>query len=162
MPLILPSMSENTGTHSSTSDHSEPGWNFCHPVEVRFADIDMFDHVNNAKYLTYIESARVAYYTQVSGLSDPREFDMTLASVKIDYIKPVFFGQTLHVYTRAGQVGTKSWTLEHELRDAKTGELAASAHTVIVHYDHDTGKSKPLPEEIVLKLEEFEGRKLRA
>ncbi|HEX9014663.1 MAG TPA: thioesterase family protein, partial [Chloroflexota bacterium] len=131
-------------------------------IEPRFADCDMFNHVNNAKYLTYIESARIAYYSQVSGISNPCDFDMTLASVKIDYIKPVFFGGTLHVYSRADRVGTKSWTLEHELRDAATGELAAFAHTVIVHYDHDSGKSKPLPEDIVRKLEEFEGRKLRA
>lgn len=146
------------------SEHGkdQAGWRHCFPIDVRFEDIDMFNHVNNAKYLTYIESARVAYYSQVSGLTDPCEFDMTLASVKIDYIKPVFFGQTLYVYTRTGRIGNKSMTMEHELCDAATGELAASAHTVIVHYDHDTGKSKPLPDDIVLMLEEFEGRTLKA
>src|SRR5438270_1315966 len=113
----------------------------------------MFNHVNNAKYLTFIESARIAYYSQVSGIANPRDFDMTLASLKIDYIKPVFFGQTLHVYARTARIGTKSMTMEHELRDAATGDLAASAHVVIVHYDYDTGKSKPIPEDIVHKLE---------
>ena len=137
------------------------GWNFCHAVEVRFADIDMFGHLNNAKYLTYIESARVAYYSAITGLTDPRDFDMTLANVKVDFLRPVFFGQTVHVYTRAGRIGNKSWTLEHELRDARTGDLAATASTVIVHFNHETGKSLPLDEEIVRKIEQFEGRKLR-
>jgi len=145
----------------SKHEHDAAGWRFCFPVEVRFEDVDMFQHVNNAKYLTYIESARVAYYTEVSGIHDPREFGMTLASAKVDYIKPVFFGQTLHVYTRTGRIGNKSWTLEHELRDSQTGELMASAHSVIVHYDYKTGRSVPLNPEIINKLEQYEGRKLK-
>lgn len=32
----------------------------------------MFGHVNNAAYLTYIESARVAYYGHLTGLKNPR------------------------------------------------------------------------------------------
>src|SRR4051794_5785595 len=98
-------------------DKDKAEWRFCYPIEVRFGDCDMFNHMNNAKYLTFIESARIAYYSQVSGITNPRDFDMTLASLKIDYIKPVFFGQTLHVYARTARIGTKSMTMEHELRD---------------------------------------------
>lgn len=140
----------------------EPGWRFYITVEVRFRDIDMFDHVNNAAYFTYIESARVAYYTALTGLTDPREFKMTLASEKMDFIKPIFFGQTVRVYTRIGRVGNKSWTLEHEIRDAATDELMASGSTVNVHYDYESEQSIPLPTEIVEKMEAFEGRKLRS
>jgi acyl-CoA thioester hydrolase len=130
-------------------------------VEVRFADVDMFDHVNNAKYFTYIESARVAYYTAVTGLTDPRTFDMTVARAELDFLKPAFYGETLHVYSRAGRIGTKSWTLEHEIRDVETGEVVARGSTVNVHFDHDTGKSSPLPAEVIEAMEQFEGRKLR-
>jgi len=136
-------------------------WRFCHTEKVRFVDIDMFDHVNNAAYLTYVESARVAYYTNLTGLTDPREFGMTVASAKVDFIKPIFYGQTIDVFTRIGRVGNKSWTLEHELRDSSTGEVMAVASTVNVFYNHDTGRSQPIPPEIVEKMEAFEGRKLR-
>ncbi|MEO6457047.1 MAG: thioesterase family protein [Chloroflexia bacterium] len=136
-------------------------WRFCHTETVRFADVDMFDHVNNAAYLTYVESARVAYYTNLTGLADPRDFGMTVASAKVDFIRPVFFGQTIDVHTRIGRVGNKSWTLEHELRDSSTGEVVAVASTVNVFYDHNTGRSEPIPPEIVEKMESFEGRKLR-
>ena len=139
----------------------EKEWRFCHTERVRFADVDMFDHVNNAAYLTYIESARVAYYTNLTGLTDPRDFGMTVASAKVDFVKPVFYGQTLDVYTRIGRVGNKSWTLEHELRDRETGEVMAVASTVNVFYDHETSRSQPIPADIVEKMERFEGRKLR-
>ena len=139
----------------------EKEWRFCHTEKVRFADIDMFDHVNNAAYLTYVESARVAYYSNLTGLADPRDFGMTVASAKVDFIKPVFFGQTLDVYTRIGRVGNKSWTLDHEIRDSTTGEVMAAASTVNVFYDHETGRSQAIPADIVEKMETFEGRRLR-
>ncbi|MEA2575040.1 MAG: acyl-CoA thioester hydrolase [Chloroflexia bacterium] len=138
------------------------GWKFCLTVEVRFRDVDMFGHVNNAAYLTYIESARVAYYAHLTGLKDPREFDMTVARAEVDFLKPVFYGQTLHVYTRAGRIGNKSWTLEHEMRDSQSGEVVARGSTVIVHFDHVTQASKPLPPEIVELIERHEGRSLRS
>jgi acyl-CoA thioester hydrolase len=137
------------------------GWRFCYPIEVRFEDIDMFHHVNNAKYLTYIESARVAYYTEVSGIENPREFGMTVASAKVDFVKPIFFGQSIDVFTRTARIGNKSWTLEHELRDRHTGDLMATAYTVNVFYDYETERSRVIPDEIIDKLERFEGRKLK-
>jgi acyl-CoA thioester hydrolase len=145
----------------SPSPADLPGWNFIYTVAVTFRDIDMFGHVNNAAYLTYIESARVAYYTALTGLTDPREFGMTLASAKVDFLKPIFYGQTVRVYTRIGRVGNKSWTLEHEIRDAQTGELMATGSTVNVHYDYKSEQALPLPAELVGKMEAFEGRKLR-
>ncbi len=144
-----------------SDNNNDPGWRFYYPVEVRFRDIDMFGHVNNAVYLTYMESARVAYYTAVTGLTEPRGFGMTVAGAKIDFIKPAFFGQSLRVYTRTGRIGNKSWTLEHELRDAETGQLMASGYTVNVHYDYKSGQSQPIPPNIVEMLEQFEGRPLK-
>jgi acyl-CoA thioester hydrolase len=35
------------------------GFRFVHPIEVRFRDLDALGHVNNAVYLTYLESARM-------------------------------------------------------------------------------------------------------
>jgi acyl-CoA thioester hydrolase len=136
-------------------------WRFCHTVEVRFRDIDMFDHVNNAAYLTYVESARVAYYAHISGLTDPHDFDVTVARAEIDFLKPIFYPATIHVNTRATRIGTKSWTLEHELRDASTSDLLARCTTILVHFDHHTGKSAPIPENIIALIEAHEGRSLR-
>ncbi len=137
-------------------------WRFHITVAPRFADIDMFGHVNNAAYLTYMESARVAYYGSLTGLKDPRDFDMTVARAEVDFLKPVFFGQTLHVYTRAGRIGNKSWTLEHEMRDSETGEIVARGSTVIVHFDHVAQESKPLPTGVIELIERHEGRALKA
>jgi acyl-CoA thioester hydrolase len=144
----------------SDTDNTQE-WRHYITVEVRFADVDMFQHTNNAKYLTYVESARVEFYTAVTGLTDPRTFDMTVARAEIDFLQATFYGDVLRVYSRIGRVGNKSWTLLHEIRDAESGEIVARASTVNVHFDHETGKSNPLPAEIVEAMERFEGRRLR-
>lgn len=153
-------MQANPNNNPGNPDN--PDWNFCHTVEVRFRDIDMFDHVNNAAYLTYVESARVAYYSHVSGLKDPHEFDMTAARAAIDFKKPIFYPATVNVLTRATHIGNKSWTLEHELRDASNSDLLARCTTVIVHFDHKTSQSKVVPPEIISLIENYEGRSLKA
>ena len=40
------------------------------PIEVRFRDLDALGHVNNAVYLTYLESARVAWWLHLTGRKD--------------------------------------------------------------------------------------------
>ena len=43
------------------------GYRFVLPIEVHFADLDGMGHINNAVYLTYMESARIAWWMQVTG-----------------------------------------------------------------------------------------------
>ena len=155
-------MMDSTNTPVPSSPRENPGWNFCLPIEVRFRDIDMFLHVNNAAYLTYAESARVAYFTHVTGIENPRDFDMTLARAQVDFLKPIFFPTTLHVYARATRIGTKSWDLDYEVRDAATNDLFATISTVLVYFEHETGQSKPLTPELISLIETHEGRNLRA
>ncbi len=102
-----------------------------------------------------------AYYNHITGIPDPRDFDMTLAHAEVDYLVPVFYGQTIFVYTRTTRIGTKSLTMVHELRDSQTNEVLANISTVVVHFDHDTGRSKPLPPEIIALIEAYEGHTLR-
>ena len=47
-------------TYSSASIISPmSAYHFSYPIEVRYGDLDPQGHVNNAKYLTYMEQARV-------------------------------------------------------------------------------------------------------
>ena len=43
-------------------------WKFEHEIEVRFRDCDPMGHVNNAVYLSYLESARFAWCVGPLGL----------------------------------------------------------------------------------------------
>ena len=45
-----------------------PGYRHLTTLQVRFADLDVNSHLNHAKYLTYMEHARLEYTAQVIGV----------------------------------------------------------------------------------------------
>jgi acyl-CoA thioester hydrolase len=138
-------------------------------VEIRFADTDAMGHVNNAVYLTFVESARVGWWMAASG--EPlervagRSDGLILAEAEIAFRSPVFFGETVVVETRAGRIGRTSLGVEHRLTASPSGgpvRLVATCRSVIVRYDYVTETPVAWPPELVARVEAFEGRSLRS
>ena len=137
-------------------------------VAVRFGDTDAMGHVNNAVYLTYIESARVAWWADATGepiIREPgRAESLILADADVGFRAPIFFGDVVTVETRATRIGRTSVHVEHRLTAAPPGErprLAATCRSVIVRYDYVRERPVPFADETVEQLERFEGRPLR-
>jgi acyl-CoA thioester hydrolase len=121
---------------------------FEHPIEIRYSDIDAQWHVNNTKYGTYIESARLAYLQHL-GLWDGKSFrdlGVIVADVHIAYRKPLFLGQCAKVKTRVSNIGTKSLRFEFQIVDAESGEICATAETINVAYDFHSETSIAVPD----------------
>lgn len=129
------------------------------PLQVRYADLDAQRHVNNAKFNTYIETARFDYLQRV-GLFDGRSFDelgLIVADVHIAYLAQIELNQLLRVGVRTARIGNKSLTLEYEIQDPETGKVFARAETVMVAYDYPTHQTVPVRGEWRAMLSKFEG-----
>jgi len=126
------------------------GFDFVHEEPVRFRDIDAMGHVNNAVFLTYIESARAAYFWHLGIARSLEDLTLVVARVEIDFRAPVGFPEVVDVGVRAGRFGEKSFGLDHELR--VRGELVAEAKTVLVAYDYDQAQTVEIPAEWREKL----------
>jgi acyl-CoA thioester hydrolase len=124
---------------------------FVHRERVRFRDLDPMGHVNNAVFLTYVESARVAYLEHVGATKGLRDLDMIVARVEIDFRAPIRLGQEVEIDVRPGRFGTKSFGLDHELR--VDGEIVAEAKTVCVAYDYERREPMAVPAAWREKLE---------
>ena len=142
-----------------------------HEVQVRLADTDAMGHVNNARYLTYVEIARVAYWEHVTGRMLPigvhgAEEGMILAEIRMTYRSPAFYGETLTVETRVERIGRSSWTMVHRLTVGESrhgpARLVAVADSVLVTYDYRAEQPIPVPSALAAALESFEGRPLRS
>ena len=121
------------------------GFDFVHREPVRFRDLDPLGHVNNAVFLTYCESARVAFLESMGTTRGVEDLPIIVARAEIDFRSPVRLGETVDVGVRASRFGTKSFDLEYELR---VGErLVAEAKTVCVGYDYSRRQTIPIPEE---------------
>ena len=120
------------------------GFDFVHRETVRFRDLDAKGHVNNAVYLTYMESARVAFVAHAGAVSGLDELSFIVARIEIDFRAPVELGQEVEVGVRPARFGMKSFELEYELRAG--GRLVAEAKSVCVGYDYESGETVPIPE----------------
>jgi acyl-CoA thioester hydrolase len=139
-------------------------------IEVRFADTDAMGHVNNAKYLTYVETARTKYIEEVI-LGEPMrlgaygEFSFIVADVRLAYRSPAHYGETLTVETRTSRVGRTSLRMDHRITapDSAVGKarLIAICESVLVRYDYESESPVPVSEAEIDRIEAFEGRSLR-
>jgi acyl-CoA thioester hydrolase len=117
---------------------------FSVPVEVRFNDVDGLGHVNNALYLTYLENARMRFFTEQAGSKSERDFPFILAMAALDYKSPIKMGSQPVVKFWTARIGGKSWDFDYEIKDAKTSVLYATGKTVQVAYDYKIEKSTEL------------------
>ncbi|RAP78611.1 acyl-CoA thioesterase [Paenibacillus montanisoli] len=117
---------------------------------VRSTEIDVNGHVNNAKYLEYLEWGREEWYEQ-AGL----RYDMLLAmgvqtvtvNININYRKECKQGDKLTVTTTPERAGRSSYVLKQAIVNDR-GELCADALVTSVAMDSSTRKSRELPPEL--------------
>ena len=102
---------------------------------VRWDDIDAFGHVNNAKYLTYIQEARFLWSPIL---------EMVVAKAEVDYLVPIYEGGRFYDITLwVEQIGNSSFTLGYEVI-GDNGVVHAKVKTVQVAVSMETKKSRPL------------------
>jgi acyl-CoA thioester hydrolase len=123
---------------------------FIYRERVRFRDLDALGHVNNAVFLTYIESARVAFLQHLGAAATLEDMSIIVARIEIDFRAPVGFGEEVEIAVRASRFGGKSFDLEYELR--VDGKVVAEAKSVLVGYDYGKGEAVELPDEWREKL----------
>ncbi len=131
---------------------------FYHMIEVRYGDLDPQGHVNNARYLTYLEQARI-HYVKHLGLWQGGSFldiGFILADVHITFRTPIQFGQPVRVGVRITHLGNKSLEMGYCLEDTHTGQELATGSSVLVTYDYHTGQTISIPHGWRNVIREFE------
>lgn len=139
-------------------------------LETRFGDTDAMGHVNNSRFLTYCESARIDYWETATGepfglVTHGAEESLILAEIRVTFRSPAYFGEVLTVESRIGRLGRTSFTLEHRVTAAGSvrgrARLVATGEDVLVLYDYATERPRMIPDDVVARLEAYEGRPLR-
>ena len=117
---------------------------FTHKAFVRWNDLDAFGHVNNAKYLTYAESARIDWgQQQFAEKSDSVLVQMTVARSEVDYLLPITeFEQYYDVDLWVESIGNSSFVVGYEV--SKDGLVFTKMKTVQVMIDLESRKSRPI------------------
>lgn len=115
-------------------------------MPVRWRDLDAFNHVNNASFLTFIEEARLRWLQSLSSAWLGEQSAPILAAVKIDYRQPINWPSELLVELHCARLGSTSITLGHRILDAQDDKvLYSDGESVMVWIDRSSGKSTALP-----------------
>ena len=113
---------------------------------VRWDDIDALVHVNNAKYLTYIQEARFqwSFYELKTSGAAPTLAEMVVARNEIDYLVPIYEGGCYYdVNLWVESISNSSFVLGYEVV-SKDGVVHAIVKSVQVAFSMQSKKSRPL------------------
>jgi acyl-CoA thioester hydrolase len=112
-------------------------------VEIRWSDVDAYQHVNNAVYATYLEECRDEWVERALGDAGD-SWDLVLARVAIDFRRELLLeDEEVVVSCTLERIGNSSLTLREQVR-TRDGELAAEAEAVLVARDRELRRSRPL------------------
>ena len=126
-------------------------------LEMRFADLDMMGHVNNAVYFTYMEMGRTKYWKHAIKW-DWHKTGVVIGKASIDYIAPIFLGDKIHIYVKTSRLGTTSFDLDYLIvKEANGAEVVCSkGKTVCVAFDYSAKKPTAIPAKEREKMLSFE------
>ena len=117
---------------------------FVYDAAVRWSDMDAYGHVNNARFLTLFEEARVAMFfigARAHGLGSFEE-GIVIARHEVDYLKPVDYGDSVRIEMWISQLRAASFTVSYEMFD--DGVLVSRAKSVCVPYNLTEGYPRRL------------------
>ncbi len=119
-------------------------------IVVRPTEVDVNGHVNNAKYVEYMEWGREEWYER-QGLAYDRLFALgavtVTANLNLNFRRECRQGEVLVITTRPERLGRTSFVLRQEIRK-RDGALAADGLVTMVTVDPATRKSRPVPDEL--------------
>ena len=135
-----------------------------HPVVVRlpvlWGDQDRFGHVNHTVHIRWFETARADYLVQggLVHLLSGAGLGPILASVACRYQRQITYPDFVQVGVRIAELGRTSFVMSHSIFSERLGEIAAGGEATIVMFDYASGRPKRIPEEVIQRCEQLEGK----
>lgn len=125
-------------------------------LSVRWGDMDALGHVNNAKFFTYDEQARLEYFRVFEGVVPNMWTDegLILARVACDFLQQVHHPALLEVGYRIRKLGRSSMEAESGVFSGE--QLVATLQGVIVWFDYRAQKPAAIPEVVRSTIRSFE------
>lgn len=138
--------------------HPRHAYRAFHRISTRWADNDVYGHVNNVVYYSWFDTAVNALLIERGALDI--HHGQTIGFVvetQCNYFAPLAFPQTVEAGIRVAQAGTSSVRYEIGLFAEGADTAAAQGHFVHVYVDRQTQRPVPLPEALRVVVAELQG-----
>lgn len=124
-------------------------------IKVRGYHLDVYQHVNNARYLEFLEDARWEYLEESGDIEyfQSLGYAWVIVNINISYRASAHMGQTLEIDTKLANLGNKSAVFHQEIRVKGTDTLVVEADITFVVLDQKTGKAVAIEGEVRERME---------
>jgi thioesterase-3 len=128
-------------------------------IKVRGFHIDVYQHVNNARYLEFLEEARWDGLENTDSFQwmSSRNIAFVVVNININYRRPAVLGDLLTITSHIQQLNGKSGVLSQAVTLEPEGEVVADAQITFVCIDLKTQKALALEGELRDKLQALMG-----
>lgn len=124
---------------------------FTEIINPRFNETDAFGHINNNVYTVWFDLCRQPILRHFTPNLEPKDMHLILAHTSTDFLREVFYGKDVIVQSGLEKVGNSSMHFTHGLY--QNGELCTTGKAVMIHFNHKTKESMPIPVHIKEELE---------
>jgi thioesterase-3 len=123
-------------------------------IKVRGYHLDVYQHVNNARYLEFLEEARWQWLEEADAFNwlIAQKLAFVVVNININYRRPAVLGDRLIIESEVSQLSGRSGIIAQRVLLAEDGTLVADAMLTFVCIDLRTQKAVPLEGELRERL----------
>ena len=123
---------------------------------IQWGEMDAANHVNNAVYMRYFESARIEFFSRMGFMDFTGDDGIgpILAEVNCKYKAPLTFPDNIKITARIlpDSLTEYGFTMQHVVYSEKLQRVAAEGTSRIVCYDYKNKHKALIPKELFDKM----------
>ncbi|MGG3560879.1 thioesterase family protein [Neobacillus rhizosphaerae] len=120
-------------------------------IEPRVSETDGVGHINNTTIPIWFEAARNEIFKLFTPDSSFENWKMIILNMNVDYMKQIYFGKDVEVFTWVKKIGNSSLQLYEEIH--QEGRVCAKGTVTYVNFNLKKQQSETIPQEIRKELE---------
>lgn len=128
------------------------------PLQLRFNDVDMMGHVNNAVIMEFFDLGKSTYFADagIPVTPDEGDFCVMVVHVEVDFHSQIHWGDQIAVTSYVSNWGHKSLRVKQQVVNTATGQPCATCQTVMSGYSRSAAASAPIPDEVKERVQRYD------
>lgn len=122
---------------------------FTKTIEVEESDLDQMQHVNNVRYVQWVQDIAASHWKMIAPTSLQDKLAWVVTSHHITYKSPAFLGDLIEIKTYVSESSGVISKRVVEMHNKDTGKLVVKAETSWCLLSRETLKPHRISEEII-------------
>lgn len=124
-------------------------------IKVRGYHLDIYQHVNNARYLEFLEEARWQYLEESGDIEyfSSLGYAWAIVNININYRASAYIGDTLELSTQLSKIGNKSAAFKQVITKQGTNKVVVDAEITFVVLDEKSGKAVEIKDQLLERMQ---------